>query len=235
MDAVTADCQHGAVSPLAALGLVQPAQHPGYLRVLAVLCQAGAELPDDLAVGGAGPAHAMVALQGGQGLTLRLAHSTQGGAFGQGGGGAAGDHAELLFQGMHTGLARLARLVHEAAQAHLAEEGGQGAGGLGAAAVAVAVLLQLGGDLLGVVGLDPVEEPFQGGAGQLAGRLGQLLFECTGRLGSGRPATEVLEQLGQRQQLGQEDLGQGEQVVGEGSCQQQGGQRRVSHDGVLPR
>jgi hypothetical protein len=135
-------------------------------------------------------------------------------------------------------LARLVGLVKEALQGDLAEQGGQGVGVLAAAAVAVAVLTQPCRRLRALFGLQPVELPLQEPAGQLARLPLELLLQVVGGLGGDGPAAELLEQLAELLQAGQQGLQQGlagEQGLQPGACQQPQGQRRVVHGGVLSR
>jgi hypothetical protein len=109
---------------------------------------------------------------------------------------------------------------------------------LAAAAVAVAVVAQPRRRLRGVLGLQLVELPLQQAAGQLPRLLLQLLLQVVGRLWGDGLAAELLKELAELLQAGQQRLQQGwagEQGLQPGGCQQPDRQRRVVHGGVLSR
>ena len=67
---------------------------------------------------------------------------------------------------------------------------------------------------------------------RLEARRKELATDAGG--GDGLPV-EVVQQLGELLQVGEEALDEGEQAVGAGACQQEGHQGRVRHGGVLSR
>jgi hypothetical protein len=135
-------------------------------------------------------------------------------------------------------LAGLGGPIQEAAQGDGAEQGGDGVGVLAAAAVAVALLAQARGRLGPVVRFEPIELPLEQLPGEGPHLAVELLLEGTGGLRGDGSAAEVLEELAELFQVGQEWLPeglQGEEGLQQGGCQEPEGEARVSHNGVLSR
>jgi hypothetical protein len=153
--------------------------------------------------------------------------------FGQGRRSATGFQAELSLQRVQAALAGFERLVEAATQADAAEEGGDVARVLAAAAVGLSFDVEPFGGEGGVVRFDVVNGPFDGGATEFADLLEELVLESGRGLWCDGLGAELLDESSESFESGKELFGEGQEVVREGGCQQEGSERRVSHRGVL--